>query len=52
LAILWIKDVWHRLPSYRSTVFSTDVYDAVIERGVRSPRQFERYLVDSRQSSD
>lgn len=44
LAILWIKDVWHRLPAYRTTVLSIDIYDAVLEHGIRTPRAFERYL--------
>jgi len=44
LAILWIKDVWHRLPSYPDRVSGMDVYDAVLEHGVRTPEQFGRYL--------
>jgi len=44
LAILWIKDVWHRLPTYPYQVGGFDVYDAVLEHGVRTPRQFEAYL--------
>jgi hypothetical protein len=45
LAILWIKDRWHRLPSYRQTVSSTDIYDAVLRHGIRTPEQFNRYLL-------
>lgn len=45
LAILWIKDLWHRLPSYRDTVVSLDIYDAVLNHGVRTPAAFEAYLV-------
>ena len=44
LAILWIKDAWHRLPSYPNVVGGMDVYEAVLEHGVRTPEQFGRYL--------
>jgi hypothetical protein len=44
LTILWIKDAWHRLPSYPDVVGGTDVYEAVLEHGVRTPEQFGRYL--------
>lgn len=44
LAILWIKEVWHRLPTYRTAVTSMDIYDAVLEHGVRTPSGFDRYL--------
>jgi hypothetical protein len=44
LAILWIKDVWHRLPTYPDEVSGVDVYDAVLEHGVRTPDQFAAYL--------
>jgi hypothetical protein len=44
LAILWIKDAWHREPSYPDLVGGVDVYDAVLEHGVRTPEQFGRYL--------
>jgi hypothetical protein len=44
LAILWIKDVWHRVPSYPDRVSGMDVYDAVLEHGVRTPEQFGRHL--------
>ncbi len=40
LAILWIKDVWHRVSSYPDQVSGMDVYDAVLEHGVRTPEQF------------
>jgi hypothetical protein len=45
LAILWIKAVWCRLPSYRHGVWSTDIYDAVLQHGIRTPAQFNRYLL-------
>jgi hypothetical protein len=44
LAILWIKDVRHRLPSYPSQVSGVDVYDAVLQHGVRTPDEFAAYL--------
>lgn len=39
LAILWIKDALHEQPAYRSV----DLYEAVLDHGVRTPAQFERY---------
>jgi hypothetical protein len=44
LIILWLKDVWHRLPTYPYEVGGTDVYDAVLEHNVRTPAQFDAYL--------
>jgi hypothetical protein len=44
LAILWIKDVWHRQPTYPYEVGGVDVYDAVLEHGVRTPDEFAAYL--------
>jgi hypothetical protein len=44
LAVLWIKDVWHRLPVYPYEVGGMEVYDAVLEHGARSPDDFDRYL--------
>lgn len=45
LAILWIKDIWYRLPTYRHDVCSTHIYDAVLQHGVRTPGEFDGYLV-------
>lgn len=39
LAILWIKDAFHGQPAYRSF----DLYDAVLNHGVRTPSEFARY---------
>jgi hypothetical protein len=39
LAILWVKDVWHQLHSYPDQVSEMDIYDAVLEHGVRTPEQ-------------
>jgi hypothetical protein len=44
LAILWIKDVWHQLPSYPYVVGGTDIYDAVLNHDVRTPDEFGNYL--------
>jgi hypothetical protein len=44
VAILWIKDVWHRLPTYPYEVGGFDVYEAVLRHGVRTPAQFDAYL--------
>jgi hypothetical protein len=45
LAVLRIKDVWHRLPSYPDTVSGWEIYTAVLDDGVRGPEQFARWLV-------
>ncbi len=44
LAILWIKDHWFARPEYRMTVYSVDIYDAVLDHGVRTPEEFAAYL--------
>jgi hypothetical protein len=44
LAVLRIKDVWHRLPSYPEQVSALEVYTAVLRDGVRTPEQFARWL--------
>ncbi len=43
-AILSLKEIWHRLPSYGRMVTSVDVYDAVLYHVVRTPDDFARYL--------
>jgi hypothetical protein len=48
LAILWIKDVWHQAPFYPDQVSGIDIYDAVLEHGVRTPEQFGMYLHERR----
>jgi hypothetical protein len=45
LAILWIKDVWHHFSSYPYQVGGIDIYDAVLEHGVRTPAEFREYLL-------
>jgi hypothetical protein len=44
LAILWIKDRWFARPEYRTSVYSVDIYDAVLDHGVRTPEEFAVYL--------
>jgi hypothetical protein len=43
-AVLRIKDVWFRLPSYPHPVGGSEIYTAVIVDGVRTPEQFRRWL--------
>jgi hypothetical protein len=42
--ILRLKSLWFEHPSYRHEIYSTDIYDAVLEHGVVTAEQFERYL--------
>jgi len=44
LAILWLKDLWHSTPVYPTSVGSVDIYDAVLDHGVRTPDEFDNYL--------
>ena len=46
LIILHIKDVWWKQPSYRQEVSSVDIYDAVLQHGVRTLDEFDQYLVE------
>lgn len=43
-AVLRIKDVWFRLPSYPDEIGGFEIYTAVIEDGVRTPDQFGDWL--------
>lgn len=43
-AILRIKDVWHRLPSYPDRIGGLQIYNAVLDDGVRTPQQFATWL--------
>jgi hypothetical protein len=43
-AVLRIKDAWHLRPCYPDQVGGLDIYTAVIDHGVRSPRQFATWL--------
>jgi hypothetical protein len=44
LTILRLKDEWHRRPNYPDVVSATNIYDAVLSHGVKSPAEFETYL--------
>jgi hypothetical protein len=44
LAVLGIKDIWHRLPSYPDQVSGWEICTAVLRDGVRTPEQFARWL--------
>jgi hypothetical protein len=43
-AVLRIKDVWHRLPTYPDEVGGVEIYSAVLEAGVRTPAEFAAWL--------
>jgi hypothetical protein len=45
-AVLRIKDVWFRLPSYPDLIGGFDIYTAVIDDCVRTPQEFRSWLVD------
>jgi hypothetical protein len=47
LAILRIKDVWHRRPEYPDEVSGFEIYSAVLEHGVRTPDEFGVWLAAS-----
>jgi hypothetical protein len=51
-AILWIKDIWHRRPCYPDVVGGVDIYDAVLNHGVRAPAEFAAYLRARGMSAD
>jgi len=44
VAILRLKSLWHHSPSYRDTVTSMDIYEAVLDHGIDRPQEFESYL--------
>ena len=46
-AVLRIKDVWHRLPSYPDQISGLEIYSAVLDGGVRTPGQFASWLTDN-----
>jgi len=45
-AVLRIKNVWHRLPSYPDQIGGLQIYTAVIDDGVRTSEQFAAWLVN------
>jgi hypothetical protein len=44
-AVLRIKDIWHRLLCYQDQIGGTQIYAAVLDDGVRTPEQFDAWLV-------
>ena len=46
LAILRLKEAWHVRPEYPYGVGAYDIYVAVLDHGVRTPDELERYLQD------
>ncbi|GGO36021.1 hypothetical protein [Deinococcus humi] len=45
LAVLWIKGEWCERPEYPEEVGGMDVYEAVLHHHVRTPEDFERFLI-------
>jgi hypothetical protein len=45
-AVLRVKDVWFRRPSYPNQIGGSEIYTAVIEGGVRTPEEFHSWLAD------
>lgn len=50
--ILDVKNQIHSNPKYRRSIFSTDIYKAVIEKGIRDLDGFESYLKETNRSLD
>jgi hypothetical protein len=48
LAVLRIKDDWHRRPEYPHEVGGLDIYTAVLDDGIRTPDQFADWLARHR----
>ena len=44
LAILRLKDAWHTRPEYPEVIGAFEIYEAVLEHGIRTPEELERYL--------
>jgi hypothetical protein len=44
LAILRIKNTWHQRPEYPEVVGGFEIYEAVLEHGVRTAEEFEAHL--------
>ncbi len=45
IAILWLKDIWRRSPTYPYEVGGWEIYDAVLNHGVRSPEHLRAFLL-------
>ena len=46
LIILRLKDAWWREPSYPEVVSGFEIYDAVLNHGVQTLEDLDRYLVE------
>jgi hypothetical protein len=46
VAVLRIKDVWFRRPSYPDRIGGSEIYTAVIDDGVRTLEEFRDWLAD------
>ena len=44
MAVLRLKDDWHRRPAYPHQVCGMQIYTAVLDDGVRTPDQFAAWL--------
>jgi hypothetical protein len=44
LVVLRLKDAWHRDPRYPDTIGGYEIYDAVLEHGVRTLEELDAYL--------
>jgi hypothetical protein len=44
IAILRLKDAWHRLPPYPDVVSAWEIYDAVLNHDVRTLDALDAYL--------
>jgi hypothetical protein len=44
LVVLRLKDAWYRDPRYPETVSAWEIYDAVLEHGVRTLEELDEYL--------
>jgi len=52
LAVLRIKDVWHRRPEYPDEVSGLEIYTAVLDHGVRTPEAFGVWLTNGPLASE
>ena len=44
LVVLRLKDAWHRDPRYPDTIGGYEIYDAVLDHGVRTIEELDDYL--------
>ena len=48
MAILRIKDVWHRRPEYPDEVSGFEIYTAVLDHDIRTPADFGAWLRETK----